>query len=100
MAKKKRAGTTRKTVARRKPASRAKRAKKRSTGAGRVDLKAIRRQLEVSAARLETLSARGVRTDTVRQRLETMMSELDNLCDPNNPDGCGPDMVFPPTASI
>jgi hypothetical protein len=98
VAKKKRAGTTKRSVARRKPVVRAKRARKRAPrkSADQVDLKAIRRDLEKSAALLEKLSTtRAIRTDAVRRRLETMMSELDALCDPDNPDGCGPHMVFP-----
>lgn len=101
MAKKKRAGATKRAATRRKAPSR-KTARKRTSGAQaeRVDLKAIRRQLEVSAGRLEKMSTRGVSTEGVRSHLEKMMAELDDLCDRNNPDGCAPTMVFPPAQEL
>ena len=102
MAKKRRAGSAKRAGARRKAPSRKRSTARRTTRAraNEVDLKAIRRQLEVSAGRLEKMaSTRGISTDVVRGRLERMMADLADLCDPNNPDGCGPSMVFPPPPS-
>lgn len=102
MAKKKRAGATRRAGTGRKASSRKKTVRKRTSGARaeQVDLKAIRRQLEVSAGRLEKMSTRGISTERVRSHLESMMADLDGLCDRNNPDGCAPTMVFPPAQEI
>jgi hypothetical protein len=99
VAKKKRAGAAKRAGTRRKTTRRRTTTRKRTTGpsATRVDLKALRRQIEQSAARLETISTtRGINTEAVRGRLERMMADLDDLCDRNNPDGCHPTMVIPP----
>jgi hypothetical protein len=45
---------------------------------------------------LEKLDAEGSDSghDT-RDRLRTWMADIDEICNPKNPDGCGPIMVFP-----
>lgn len=102
MAKKKKRPTARKrTAARRKTAGAAKRAGKRAAKRptrrppDHVDLKTLRATIDRDAKRLERMQTRDPRAAAVRRQLEVMMSDLDSLCDPNNPDGCGPDMVFP-----
>ena len=98
MAKKKRPGSVKRAGGRRTVRRKRATTRRRTTRAraGTVDLRAIRRQLEVSVGRLQQMSTRGVSTDAVRGRLERMMADLDDLCDPNNSDGCHPTMVFPP----
>lgn len=62
----------------------------------RVELKPIRAQIVRAVERLRGIEATE-RTRLTIERLERCVAEFDDICDPNNPFGCGPDMAFPPT---
>jgi hypothetical protein len=59
-------------------------------------LASLRAQIERVLEKLD--SAEGSepgRYDDTRDRLKTWMADIDEICNPKNPDGCGPIMVFP-----
>lgn len=86
----------RKTSPRRKASPRPKTARTAASRPGQLRLKDVRRQIETALASLETVKAREApRYDQTAERFQSMLSDIDWLCDPDNPDGCGPDMVFP-----
>ena len=96
MAKKKRAAkrakTTRKSTTRRK----ATRARAAAAPAQKLKLKDLRPLVQRSVSSLETVAAgEPGRYSEARARLQRWMDDMDWLCDLQNPEGCGPDMVFP-----
>lgn len=75
--------------------SRRKVAPKARPGSGRIELKPVRAVIAQTIERLNRLEP----TDRVKltvERLQRCVAEFDDICDPQNPEGCGPDMAFPP----
>jgi hypothetical protein len=95
VAKKKRAGATKRAGTRRK-AARAPRKRTAGASAKTLKLRDLRPLVEKSIRNLEIASARAPgRYSETRARLQRWMDDMDWICDDNNPDGCGPVMVFP-----
>lgn len=98
MSKKKSAKKTRsKSASRRKTASRPRRsAVKRtaSTAPPKVQLKPIKVLIARAIAGLQRLPPSDAYNLTI-ERLQRCEMEFDSICNPINPDGCGPIMEFP-----
>jgi len=90
--KKKKAGAT-KRASTRKPASGAKK-KATKARAAVSPFKAARAQLAKNLAGIDR-DRSAANLDEARTVMSRMMADMDWLCDENNPDGCGPHMVFP-----
>lgn len=102
-ARKKSAKPTKKAAAtRRKPARTAAPAKPRKPAApvpARIELKKLRedfaRIVEVLAARRSTSTDVTARLDDTRRRISQWMTDVDDICSPQDQEICGPDMAFP-----
>lgn len=97
---KKRAAAGRKSAASRsskprpKTASAAKRKPKELTGPTRIELKPLRGQIAMTIEQIARVTPSG-RTKVTMERLQRCIAEFDAICDPLDPDGCGPSMDFP-----
>lgn len=70
-------------------------ARRSATAASGRELKLdlLRRQIERALKKLSKADRK--RYKTTQLRMKTWMADIDTICDPENPDGCGPIMVFP-----
>lgn len=84
---------TRRNLAARRPSSRATKPKGKPP-VRRIQLKPIRIALVRAVERLKECTPNEA-TKTTIERLERCMAEFAAICDPNAPDGCGPNMDFP-----
>ena len=95
-----RAKGTRKTAGARRKTS-AKRAKPAARRPKGLDLKRLRRDIDMAVSSLARRVARAevaqpsAKLDQAQTTLSRWAAEIDNLCDPNERDICGPSMVIP-----
>ncbi|HET7694414.1 MAG TPA: hypothetical protein VFK57_01800 [Vicinamibacterales bacterium] len=61
---------------------------------GSIELKPIRAEIGRVIEALRGLPQTD-RTKNTLERLQRMSADFDDICDPENPFGCGPDMAFP-----
>ena len=104
MAKKRRpVGSTRKTSAR-KPAKRKgaprKRARKAATKPSKsLDLKDLRKRIALAVSvlskKVSPAMAAESKLDDTRRRLSQWMTDIDDICSPEEEEICGPTMVIP-----
>lgn len=87
------ASAARRTSAR-PPASRRKAKSKTKPKGGVIELKPIQADLLRAVLRLKTIAPTEAIKITI-ERLERCLAEFDAICDPNQIDGCGPNMAFP-----
>jgi hypothetical protein len=80
-----------KRVSRKKTARRKTTARRTAAPGRELRLANLRRQLERAVKRLERQPER----EKTRMTIQSWMADIDDICDPRNPDGCGPIMVFP-----
>jgi hypothetical protein len=83
-----------------KAKARAKAAKKPKVPAvTRVELKELRKQfagvLAVLSGRHSSSAATEARLDETRKRVSQWMTDIDDICTPEDQEICGPDMAFP-----
>lgn len=83
-------GGARKKAAARKPAKRA------PAAPGELRLSDMRDQINRALTKLDAHAVKDpARYDETRRRLARLASDIDDICSPENPFGCGPIMVFP-----
>lgn len=106
MAKKKKTAkkAAKKKTATRRPAgrktasarSKSRRTASAKTPAGGLKLSALRAQIDRALRKIDVAAAKEpARYDEARVRLARWAADIDDMCDPQNPFGCGPIMVFP-----
>ena len=65
----------------------------------KVDLKELRKQfgsvLAILAARQGSSPDKEARLDATRRRISQWMTDIDDICTPEDHEICGPDMAFP-----
>ena len=91
------------TSKRSKPAKKAARAPKKRPvsvkAVRKVDLKELRKQfgsvLAILAARQGSSPDKEARLDATRRRVSQWMTDIDDICTPEDHEICGPDMAFP-----
>jgi hypothetical protein len=84
---------TRRSLPARRPSSRATKPKGQPP-VRRIQLKPIRIALVRAVERLKESTPTEAVKITI-ERLERCLAEFNAICDPNAPDGCGPNMDFP-----
>jgi hypothetical protein len=68
----------------------------RTTPAGALKLSALRAQIDRALKQIDIVAAKEPgRYDETRARLARWADDIDDICNPDNPFGCGPIMVFP-----
>ena len=81
----------------RKNVKRAKAAKAKTVK--KVELKELRKQFASVLAALSTRSSASVegsaKLDDTRRRISQWMTDIDDICTPDDQEICGPDMAFP-----
>ena len=81
----------------RKTVKRAKAAKAKTVK--KVELKELRKQFASVLAALSTRSSASVegsaKLDDTRRRISQWMTDIDDICTPEDQEICGPDMAFP-----
>lgn len=86
-----------KKAAIRKPVKRAKPA--RAKAVNKVELKELRKQFASVLAVLSTRRSASVegaaKLDDTRRRISQWMTDIDDICAPEDQEICGPDMAFP-----
>jgi hypothetical protein len=81
-------------AAKKASSARKKASKAKALPKGSVDLNKHRAQIAGKLALFQKMEP----TDHIKRLIDHhhgLMATLDSLCDPNNSDGCGPDMIFP-----
>ena len=82
-----------------KAVKKAVKAVKAPQAAKKVELKALRKQfasvLAVLSARQSSSPDKETKLDDTRRRISQWMTDIDDICSPEDQEICGPDMVFP-----
>lgn len=82
-----------------KPVTAAKKTVKAPKAAKQIELKELRKQfasvLAVLSARRSSSPEKEARLDDTRRRISQWMTDIDDICSPEDQEICGPDMVFP-----